>query len=78
MAQVKEQIKTSEKEPNKMEISNLSDVQFKTLFMRIVKELSEDLSSVKKTPSEMKDTLTEMKNNLQEINLGEEWMNLEL
>ena len=48
-----------------MEISNLSDVQFKTLFMRIVKELSEDLSSVKKTPSEMKDTLTEIKNNLQ-------------
>ena len=30
MAQMKEQIKTSEKELNKMEISNLSDAEFKT------------------------------------------------
>ena len=31
MAQMKEQIKTPEKEINKMEISNLSDAEFKTL-----------------------------------------------
>ena len=31
MAQMKEQIKTSEKELNEMEISNLSDTEFKTL-----------------------------------------------
>ena len=31
MAQMKEQIKTPEKELNKMEISNLSDSEFKTL-----------------------------------------------
>ena len=30
----------------------------------MLKELSEDLSSIKKTQSEMKDTLTEIKNNL--------------
>ena len=47
-----------------MEISNLSDAEFKTLFIRMMKELSEDLSSIKKTQSEMKDTLTEIKNNL--------------
>ena len=38
MAQVKEQIKTPEKELNKMEIRNLSDVEFKTLVVRMLKE----------------------------------------
>ena len=54
MVQMKEQIKTPEKELNKMEISNLSDAEFKILFIRMLKELSEDLSSIKKTQSEMK------------------------
>ena len=31
----------------------------------MLKELSEDLNSIKKTQSEMKDTLIEIKNNLQ-------------
>ena len=57
MAQMKEQIKTPEKELNKMEISNLSDAEFKTLVIRTLKELSEDLSSIIKIQSEMKDTL---------------------
>ena len=48
-----------------MEISNLSDAGFKTLVARILKELSEDLSSIKKIQSEMKDTPVEMKKNLQ-------------
>ena len=61
MAQMKEQIKTPEKELNKMEISNQSDAEFKTLVIRMFKELSEDLNSIKK----MKDTLIEIKNNLQ-------------
>ena len=65
MAQMKEQIKTPEKELNKMEISNLSDAEFKTLVIRMLKKLSEDLSSIKKIHSEMKDTLIETKNNLQ-------------
>ena len=59
MAQMKEQIKTAEKELNKMEISNLSDAEYKTLVMRMVKELSEGPSSIKKIQSEMKDTLIE-------------------
>ena len=65
MAQMKEQIKTPEKELNNMEIRNLSDAEFKTLVIRMLKELSEDLSSMKKTQSETKDTLIEIKNNLQ-------------
>ena len=62
---MKEQIKTPEKELNKMEISNLSGAEFKTLVIRMLKELTEDLSSIKKVQSEMKDTLIEIKNNLQ-------------
>ena len=56
MSQVKEQKKTPEKELNKMEISNLSDAEFKTL-VRKLKELSEDQNSTKKIQSETKDTL---------------------
>ena len=40
------------KELNKMEISILSDAEFKTLVIRKLKELSEDLSSIKKIQSE--------------------------
>ena len=65
MAQVKEQIKTLQKELNKMEISNLSDAEFKTMVIRMLKELSEDLNSIKKIQSDMKETLIEIKNNLQ-------------
>ena len=39
MAQMKEQIKTPEKELNKLEISNLSDTQLKTLVMEMIKVL---------------------------------------
>ena len=47
MAQMKEQIKSPEKEANKLEISNLSDAEFKTLVIGLLKELNEDLSSIK-------------------------------
>ena len=56
MAQIKEQIKTPEKELKEMEISNLSDAEFKTLVTRMLKELSEDLNSIKKIKSETEDT----------------------
>ena len=72
MAQRKEQIKTPEKELNKMEISSLSDAEFKTLVIRMLKELSEDLNSIKKIHSETKDTLIEIKNNLQRNNNRED------
>ena len=41
MAQMKGQIKTPEKELNKREISNLSDAEFNTLVIRMLKELIE-------------------------------------
>ena len=47
-AQMKEQIKTPEKELNKMEISNLSDAEVKTLVIRMLKELSMGTSTAYK------------------------------
>ena len=48
-----------------MEISHPLDAEFKTLAIRMLRELGEDLSSIKKIQSETKDTLTEIKNNSQ-------------
>ena len=48
MAQRKEQMKIPEKELNKMEIGNQSDAEFITLVIRMLKELSEDLNSIKR------------------------------
>ena len=47
-AQMKERIKTPEKELNKMEISNLSDAEFKTLVITMLKVLSKGLRNIKK------------------------------
>ena len=49
MVQMIEQIKTPEKELNEMVISNLLGTEFKTVIIRMLKELSEDLGSIKKT-----------------------------
>ena len=46
----------SRKELNKMEISNLSEAEFKALVISVLEECSEYLSSIKKIQSEMKDT----------------------
>ena len=53
-----------------MEISNLSDAEFKTLFIRMLKSFGEN--SIKKIQSEMKDSLIEIKNNLQKTKVEAE------
>ena len=75
---MKEQIKTPGKELNKMEIRNLSDAEFKMLVIRMLRELSEDLSSIKMTQSEMKGTLIELIGKQQYTNRETtiEWMKL--
>ena len=60
MAQMKGQIKTPEKELNEMEINNLSDAEFKTLVILMIKEPTEDFNSIKEIQSEMKNTLSEI------------------
>ena len=47
-----------------MEISNLSDAEFKTLVMSKLKELSEDLSSIKKDTVRDEGYINWNKNNL--------------
>ena len=58
-------MKTPEKELNEIEISNLSDAEFKTVVIKMLKELSGGLSSIKKIQPEMKDTPIVITNNLQ-------------
>ena len=48
-----------------MEINNLSDTEFKTLVIRMLKELSGYFNSIKMIQSGMKETLIEIKSNLQ-------------
>ena len=59
-----------------MKLSNLSDAEFKTLVIRMLKELSEDLNSIKKIQSEMKHILIEIKNLQGKKIVG--WMNLRI
>ena len=61
IAQLKEQNRTPEKKLNEMEITNLSDIEFKTLVVKILKELTEYGSNIKKTQAEIKVTLSEIK-----------------
>ena len=46
---MKEEIKTAERELNKRERNNLPDAEFKTLVIRMFKEISEDLKSIKRS-----------------------------
>ena len=50
-----------------MEISNLSNAEFKTLLIRMLKELSVYFTSILMIRSKMEETLIEIKNNLQGI-----------
>ena len=65
IAQMKEQNKTPEKEISAIEIANISDAEFKTLVIRMLREL---LEYSKKIKEEMKVTLNEIKNNPQVAN----------
>ena len=58
MAQMKEESKTPEKELIKMEKANLSDAEFKTLVIRMLRELTEYSKCIRK---EMKATISERK-----------------
>ena len=65
MAQMKEQNKTQEKEQNETEITNLSDAEFKTPMIRMLKEFIEYGKNMRE---EVKVTLSEIKKNLQGTN----------
>ena len=65
MAQMKEQIKTPEKQLSNKEIANLSDAEFKTLVIRMLTKMIEYGSKVKE---EVKTIQSEIKKNIQGTN----------
>ena len=65
MAQIKEQIKTPEKEVSNKDIDSLSDAEFKTLVIRMRTELIEFSCKMKE---EMKATQSEINQNIQGTN----------
>ena len=65
MAQMKEHIKTPEKEISDEEIDNLSDAEFKTLVIRMLRE---HIGYSKGVREEAKATLSEIKKNPQGTN----------
>ena len=74
-----------EKQVNEIEASNLSDIEFKVMVIRMLKELSEnykdlsgnyinmkkDIETMNKNQSEMKNTISEMKNTLKKLKLNQ-------
>ena len=65
MAQMKEQIKTPEKELSTKERDNLSDAEFKTLVIRMLTEMTAFSPKMKK---ELKANQSEVKENIQGTN----------
>ena len=61
MSQMKKLNRNTEKEPNKMETSNLLDAECKTLVIRMLKELSENFNSMKKNIETIKKKRTSQK-----------------
>ena len=60
MAQMKEQTKTPEKELSNKDIANLSDAEFKTLVVRMLRDVTEYGKCIRE---EMKATLSEIRKN---------------
>ena len=65
MAQMKEQIKTQEKELSDEEIANLSGAEFKTLVIRMLTEMVENDCKIKEV---VKAIQSKIKKNIQETN----------
>ena len=70
MAQMKEQVKTPEKELSNEEIAHLSDAEFKTLVIRVLTEMTQCSHKIKE---EVKAIQSEIKKNIKGTNSeGEE------
>lgn len=78
---MKEQDKSSEKELNEMQANNFSEIEFKVMVMRMLKELSKnykeprgnyngmkkEIETMNNNQSEMKNTISDIKNTLEGI-----------
>ena len=72
---MKEKNKTLEKELNKMEIANLSSAEFKTLVIRMIREI---MKYGRNTKEETKVTLSEIKKNPQRTNSKEKEVRIQI
>ena len=71
MAQMKEQIKTPERELNDEEIANLSDAKFKTVVIRktlVIRRLNQEVEYRCKIEKKVKAMQSEIKKNIQGTN----------
>ena len=64
---MKEQ-ENSPEEPNEMEASNLSDIKFTVMIIRILNSIKIDIETIKKDQSEIKNAISEINNTLEGIN----------
>ncbi|KAF6306560.1 hypothetical protein mRhiFer1_008659 [Rhinolophus ferrumequinum] len=71
MSQIKQQKKPPELEPHEIEVTNLSETEFRTLMIRMFKELRDDIKRdveiIMNNQLELKNTITEIKNTLEGI-----------
>ena len=63
---MKEQENSPEEELNEMEASNLSDIEFRVMIIRILNSTKKDTETIKKDQSEIKNAISEINNTLEE------------
>ena len=66
--QMKEQENSPEEELNEMEASNISDIEFRVMIIRILNNTKKDTETIKKDQSEIKNGLSKINNTLEGIN----------
>ena len=65
---MKEQENSPEEELNEMEASNLSDVEFRLMIIRMLSNMKKDVETIKKNQSEIKNAVSKINNLLEGIN----------
>ena len=69
MTQIKQQDKPPEKELNKMEASNQPGIEFKTIVIWMLKEISENFNNIKEEIEDIKNNQSCMKNKISEMKI---------
>ena len=67
---MKEQENSPEEELNEMEASNLSDVEFRIMIIRMLSNMKKDVETIKKNQSEIKNAISKINNTLEGMNSG--------
>ena len=65
---MKKQKNSPEEELNEMEVSILSDIEFRVMIIRILNSMKKDIKTIKKDKSGIKNAISEINNTLEGIN----------